>query len=82
MSKYHQLPSGRVIDIEDIMYVGLTSEKWTLLGNKHEFQVMWANRLTYTFEYNDLHECEKDLMFIRDVLLKIDELPENTLVLS
>ena len=82
MSKYYQLPSGRILDIEDIMYVGLISEKWTLLGNKHEFQIMWANRETYTFEYSDLYECERDLTFILEILLKMDELHENTLVLS
>ena len=72
MSKYVELPSGRMLDTEDIIYVGLVEDKLGLFGRGYFFKVSWASRITYTLQYRDYNECSTDREFIIDTLLKHD----------
>lgn len=72
MSKYIELPSGRMLDTEDIIYVGLVKDKSSLFSRRYFFKVSWASRNTYILQYKDYDECSTDREFIIDTLLKHD----------
>lgn len=77
MSKYCELPSGRLIDMEDIIYVGTIHDKLGMFNRGYEFSVSWASRVTYWFKYDDYESCEKDWQFIKDSLKDNDNTTKN-----
>lgn len=81
MVKYYELPSGRVVSMEDIIYVGPIESKIGLITEGHYFQVTWATRTTVTLKYDDYNECETDQNFIKENLLKCDE-EESSMICS
>ena len=77
MNKYYELPSGRVVSMEDIIYIGPIESKIGLITEGYKFQVTWASRTTASFKYDDYDECETDRNFIKENLLKHDNLNQN-----
>ena len=55
-----ELPSGRMVDIENIIYIGELKEKSTFLTNwetVYYFTVVWAGREQVKFEFNSKEDC-------------------------
>ena len=77
MNKYYELPSGRVVSMEDIIYIGPIESKIGLITEGHKFQVTWASRTTTLLKYDDYDECETDRNFIKENLLKYDNSNQN-----
>lgn len=72
MSKFCEMPSGRLVDTEDIIYVGLVKDKMGLFTRGHFFEVTWASRVTYSFCYDNEEACKKDREFLRNILIDSD----------
>ena len=53
----HELPSGRMIDIENIIYIGEIKETTTFWNDiLYKFEVVWAGREKVEFTYKDNKE--------------------------
>lgn len=70
---YFELPSGRLIKQDDIIYVSDIQEKNSteVQGNpikKYIVKVTWANRSTEIFEYDDKFICENDKRMLKNII--------------
>lgn len=61
---YMELPSGRLVKIDDIIYVSDIKNK----DNKYQVKVTWANRTTEIFEYEDEKVCQDDVYTIKTII--------------
>ena len=59
------LPSGRLINIDDIIYVGLIEDFSTPLKNEWGFKITWGTRATMTFTYPHKVDAMKDIQHIK-----------------
>ena len=59
------LPSGRLINIDDIIYVGLIEDFSTPLKNEWGFKVTWSTRAIMTFTYSHKADAMKDIQHIK-----------------
>lgn len=83
MSKFYKLPSGRMLDIESIIYVGLVSDKQSLFNRRYSFKVSWASRSTYTLQYRDYNECVTDHDYIINMLSELNNtIPDENMICS
>lgn len=65
MAKYLELPSGCMLDIEDIIYIGTVKFNETNDGNKYMFNVIWAHKIHKDMIYNTPDEAWKDQLYIK-----------------
>ena len=70
-----ELPSGRVLCIEDIIYLGIPKYKIDLFETKTwQFRVTWASRTTEILKYDTQETCQKDHEYIKNFLLEHDKM--------
>ena len=63
MSKFIELPTGHILDIEDIIFVsGIKTcfDDKTYDITHYEFNIIWANRALETLKYDHLEYCNLD----------------------
>lgn len=66
-----ELPSGRIIDIANIIYVGNLKEKCNFLTDwktVYYFEVVWAGREQIKFEFDDKEACVLELENLKFLL--------------
>lgn len=61
-----ELPSGRLINANDIIYVSNIYEH----ENSHRFKVIWANQSIMYFDYPEKIDANTDRKHIKTYLLK------------
>lgn len=70
MDQYIVLPSGRVLQTDDIIYVGVPKESKGLFTNHAAYMnVMWASRATLTLQYKTMRDANYDYEILKKVLL-------------
>lgn len=77
MDNYIVLPSGRVLQTNDIIFVGTPKENKCIL-TKHAayINVMWASRVTAKFKYDTMRDANHDYEVLKKILLGTYD-PEN-----
>lgn len=66
-----ELPSGRLIDLTDVIYVGNIKMR----DENFEFDIVWANRIHEKLVYDyDAKACVEDREYIRKKLMNIDNI--------
>lgn len=57
-----ELPSGRVVNIDNIIYISDVKNKQHILeGDQWYFDVLWANGQKVSINFNNYEQCELDL---------------------
>jgi hypothetical protein len=70
MDQHIVLPSGRVLQTDDIIYVGTPKENKGLFTNYAAYMnVMWASRATITLRYKTMRDANHDYEILKKVLL-------------
>ena len=70
MDQYIVLPSGRVLQTDDIIYVGVPKENKGLFTNHAaRMNVMWASRATLTLRYETMRDANHDYEILKKILL-------------
>jgi hypothetical protein len=67
MSRYIELPSEEIIDIESVVYV--SKIKLNISTMEFWFSVLFTNREKITFSFNDKHDCINERNIIKNNLL-------------
>lgn len=65
MAKYLELPSGCMLDAEDIIYIGNVKPIETVLDCKYVFNIIWAHRVNKDMIYDNPDEAWKDQLYIK-----------------
>ena len=77
MNNFTKLPSGRIIQTDDIIFVGKVCEKYdsteATIPFKFSFKITWATGTCETLNYNDKSICMQDWSTIQNSLLKTDQ---------
>lgn len=77
MNNFAKLPSGRIIQTDDIIFVGKVHEKYdstaATIPFKFSFKITWASGTCETLNYNDKSICMQDWSTIQNSLLKTDQ---------
>ena len=71
-SNYLSLPSGRIIQTDDIIYVGLIKEDRKFGYYNVSFKITWANRITEVFEYTSVEDAQSDREALKQLILDSD----------
>lgn len=71
-SNYLSLPSGRIIQIDDIIYVGLVKEDRKFGYHNVSFKITWANRVSEVFEYISMKDAQSDREALKQLILDSD----------
>ena len=60
MSKCIQLPSGRIVNIDDIIYI--SNPKYSKSSNEWSFDITWAYRIveSLNYLYKDVLELDRN----------------------
>jgi hypothetical protein len=81
MNNYIVLPSGRIIQTDDIIYVGLPH--WDEYSESIELKITWASRVEETFKYNCMDQAKQDHDSLKQRLLGANKSPqENKMIYS
>ena len=76
MNNFTKLPSGRIVQTDDIIFIGKVCEKYdsteATIPFKFSFKITWASGTCETLNYNDKVACMQDRATIQDLLLKSD----------
>lgn len=67
MSRYIELPSEEIIDIESVVYV--SKIKLNISTMEFWFSVLFTNREKITFSFNDKYDCINERNIIKTNLL-------------
>ena len=67
MSRYIELPSDEIIDIESVVYV--SKIKLNISNMEFWFSVLFTNREKITFSFNDKQDCINERNTIKSNLL-------------
>jgi hypothetical protein len=67
MSRYIELPSGEIIDVESVVYVSNIKLNISTMG--YWFSVLFTNREKITFNINDKQDCINERNTIKNNLL-------------
>lgn len=67
MSRYIELPSEEIIDIESVVYV--SKIKLNISNMEFWFSVLFTNREKITFSFNDKYDCINERNIIKNNLL-------------
>lgn len=73
-----ELPSGRLINANDIIYVSNIYEH----ENSHRFKVIWANQSIMYFDYPEKIDANVDRKHIKNYLLKEVQEEKNNIICS
>ena len=57
MGKLKKLPSGRLIDVDDIIYISNIKKNVLTLEVEYSFSVLWANGQKVKFKFPDEDWC-------------------------
>lgn len=61
---YIELPSGRLVKVDDIIYISDIKK----VNEKYQVKVTWGNRSIEIFEYDDKFICENDVDMIKTII--------------
>ena len=81
MTTKFELPSGRMVDIENIIYIGELKEKSTFFTNwetVYYFTVVWAGREQVKFEFKSKEDCALDWENLKFLLKNHTQHIENS----
>lgn len=71
MKTKFELPSGRIIDIEHIIYLGEIRETTNFFDDMfYKFDVVWAGREKIEFTYTNKEKCVLDWERIKQYVLQ------------
>lgn len=73
MAAKFELPSGRMVDVENIIYLGEIKEKSNFFTNwdtVYYFEVVWAGREKVTLTYKDEENCILDWEHLKRYILQ------------
>lgn len=69
-----ELPSGKIISIENLLYVSEIKDVSVKIFNPdaeyYEFELIWQNKQTEKIRYTDLEMVKMDYNFLKNKLLK------------
>lgn len=65
-----ELPSGRMISIHDIIYVGNIKNRPDTLfeNNQYGFDVLWANGQKISINFSNYEQCKIDWLDLKKVI--------------
>ena len=71
----HELPSGRLINLENIIYIGdIKTTNKDIFGNfKYYFTIVWAGGEKMNLMFDDEKSCELELNDIKNIFTKHTE---------
>ena len=71
MKTTFELPSGRVVDIENIIYLGEIRETTNFFNDEfYKFDVIWAGREKIEFTYTNKEKCVLDWKHLKRYILQ------------
>jgi hypothetical protein len=71
MTTKFELPSGRVVDIENIIYLGEIRETTNFFDDQfYRFEVVWAGREKIEFTYTNKEKCVLDWEYMKRNILQ------------
>ena len=71
MKTKFELPSGRIIDIENIIYLGEIRETTNFFNDEfYKFDVVWAGREKIEFTYTNKEKCVLDWEHLKQYILQ------------
>lgn len=80
MNTFITLPSNRIVQIDDIIYVSdvKNHNAGAFLSDKYSYSIdiVWANRVKETFTYLDLNEAQADYNILKSTLME-EKLPSK-----
>jgi hypothetical protein len=68
-NNYIVLPSGKIVQTDDIIYVGSPKEMSKLFNDEFGFSVVWASRVETIFKYNTMRDANHDYEILKNTLL-------------
>jgi len=81
MNNFTKLPSGRIIQTDDIIFIGKVCEKYdsteATVPFKFSFKITWASGTCETLNYSDKVTYMQDRVTIQNLLLKSDSKPQE-----
>lgn len=74
MNNMHELPSGRLINLENIIYIGDIKTTEDIFGSfKYYFTIVWAGGEKMNLMFDDEKSCELELNDIKNIFTKHTE---------
>lgn len=74
MNNFTKLPSGRIIQTDDIIFVGKICEKYDSVEetspSRFSFKITWASGTSETLLYNNKFLCMQDNAMIQNILIQ------------
>lgn len=74
MNNFTKLPSGRIIQTDDIIFIGNVREKYdsteASMPFGFSFKITWASGTCETLNYNDKVICMQDRAMIQNILIQ------------
>ena len=74
MNNFTKLPSGRIIQTDDIIFIGKVCEKYdsteATMPFKFSFKITWVSGTYETLNYNDKVTCMQDRATIQNILIQ------------
>lgn len=71
MRTIFELPSGRIVDIENIIYLGEIRTTTNFFDDVfYKFDVIWAGREKIEFTYTDKEKCVLDWEYLKRYILQ------------
>lgn len=74
MNNFTKLPSGRIIQTDDIIFVGKVYEKYdnneVSMPFEFSFKITWASGTCETLYYNNKVACMQDNAMIQNILIQ------------
>ena len=74
MNNFTKLPSGRIIQTDDIIFVGKVCEKYdsneVSMPFEFSFKITWASGTCETLYYNNKVACMQDNAMIQNILIQ------------
>ena len=69
--KFIELPSGKIISIENLLYVSEIKDVSVKYSDANYYQIdfMWTNKQTETLKYTNLETVNLDYNFLKNNLL-------------
>lgn len=71
MRTMFELPSGRMVDVENIIYMGEIRTTTNFFDDVfYKFDVIWAGREKIEFTYTDKEKCVLDWEYLKRYILQ------------
>lgn len=69
-NNFNQLPSGKVVQTDDIIYISNIEENnGSLSPYNFSFKITWASRATEILQYKDKYSCMQDWSILKKVVM-------------